>query len=295
MKNIIMRPVWNRPEMLKLSLDYEILAREYCELSSELHTIFLLEYGTTKEVLDVVSAYPYSHEVIKRPFQYGLTPNILEGYKVAFNGADSFVITIEDDILLHKTYFQYIDAVLSMSNLPKFSVINATGPNNGNVSEMRQTCHYGPWAPLVDKDFFVTKILPHANDGYYNNRSAKMLELNTNYMQHDLYIFNDSRWNEQAGLIHRLARISAIDDHVFILSPRQNRERNIGYFGKNRPGGVIPGKTLQDRFQNLTEIIKDPKSMVKHAGSNAHEKDYDLFNEDLDVWDGTLDLILRDS
>lgn len=294
MKNIILRPVFNRPEMLKLSIDCETVARESYKFFSDLYTIFVAEGGTTLEVLNIIKDYPFDYEVIQRRTKFGLTANILEGYKVAFKNADDFVITIEDDILIHSTYFKYIDAVFALGEtLPKYSVINATGLNKGEVGYIRKAHHYGPWAPLIDKDFFTRYILPHANAGYYNNLSAKMVELNKPYLKYfetGQYKFKNNRFNEQAGLINRLVDHAMIDEEMYVLTPEINRERNIGYFGKNRPGGSIPGNTLHERIKNLTVIIDTPKLMLKYAGNNSYSKDYALFNAGLDVWDGMIEV-----
>ena len=294
MGNILLRPVWNKAEMLKLSIDYEKVAREHHDFSSDIYTIFVAEYGTTPDVMRVVSEYPFDYELITRPSRFGLTANIMEGYKVAFSRSDSFVITVEDDILIHRTYFEYIDALFALGReLPKFSVINADGGKRGGPSYIKRAHHYGPAAPLIDKGFFEKYVLPHANPEYYNNRVRKMTQLNRNYLKYHesgRYKFHDVRFDEQAGLINRLVDHAMIDEGIYVLTPEVRRERNIGYFGKNRPGGSIPGNSFDERFENLTNIVKDPKVMVEHAGTEGREGDYALFNPSLDTWNGEMKL-----
>jgi hypothetical protein len=292
MKNCILRPVWNRPEMLLFSLEYEVEARKNYKFSSDMFTLFVAEHNTTPEVHAVIKHYPFPYHIIERETPYGLTPNILEGYKVAFQNSDSFVITIEDDVLLHKSYFKWIDSIFNLGDdLPSFSVINTWGPNNGDVDYIKKAHHYGPWAPLVNKDFFERYILPHANVAYYRNRPAKMLELNKNYMKYresGKYKFKGTEYNEQAGLINRLVDHAMIDEDMYVLTPEVNRTRNIGYFGKNRRGGSIPGKDFAERTANLEKIITDPEEMLRHAGIKKWAEDYALFNPALDEWDGDI-------
>ena len=104
MGNIMMRPVYNRPEMLFLSIEYEIKAREYYKSTKKYFsdddytTLFIIEHGAHPMVEQFVKNYPYRSLIIKRPEQYGLTINILEGFKAAFDRTDTHVVYIEDDI-----------------------------------------------------------------------------------------------------------------------------------------------------------------------------------------------------
>ena len=120
-KQIIMRPCYNRPEMFKLSLEYEIKAREYFDIGEDFYTVFVAEYGSPQSIYDLIKEYPYKHTVIEREQKFGLSANILEGMKFAFKNTDDWVIYIEDDILLHETYFKYIKTVLDMQELNNFS------------------------------------------------------------------------------------------------------------------------------------------------------------------------------
>ena len=294
-RQAILRPCFNRPEMLQISIGYEINARQFYPSNNMFTTLFVVEYGYSPEILNIIKDYPYEKEVVIREQPHGLTANILEGYKRAFSIADSFVITIEDDVLIHESYFQYIDAILSCKDLPKFSCILAWGQKaEGDTRVIRKAHHYGPWAPLLDKYFFEKYVEKHANRDYYSNRAAKVLELNKNYIQHfesGRYKFNTAVYNEQAGLINRLVDHAMIDEDMYVLTPEVPRQRNIGYYGQNRHGGYIPGKTFTDRVNNLTNIITDPNKMCNLAKSDRFGKDYILFSEELSKWDGSIQIV----
>ena len=140
--NVILRPVFNRPEMLQLSIEYEIKAREYHMLPGKFYTLFVVEYGAPQKILDLINEYPFEHGVITRDQKFGLTKNILEGMKNVFKMTDDFIIYIEDDILIHETYFKYMDTLLNMKNLGKYTVLSAYNKNNnGNIHEVYKGNH----------------------------------------------------------------------------------------------------------------------------------------------------------
>ncbi len=64
--NTIMRPVYNRPEMLYLSLEYERLAREYYTFPRDLITLFIIEHGSSAATLELVAGYPFKKKEILR-------------------------------------------------------------------------------------------------------------------------------------------------------------------------------------------------------------------------------------
>lgn len=291
MANVILRPVYNRPEMLRLSLEYEIMAREHYMLPGRFITVFLVEYGTPQSVIDMTNNYPYESFGVFRQQKFGLTINILEGMKDAFGLADDYVIYIEDDILLHKTYFEYMDILLSTKNLGKFSVLSPFNQNDsGNVKEVYRGHHYAALAPLITKEFHSDYILPCSSDAYYKNPPSFVMSLNKKYEKYfgKGYKYNGTTTHyEQAGMLNRLVDAAMLDQGKYVIMPRVNRQQHIGYFGKNRPGGIIPGKTFDERLENLREIILDADKMYQMSATKQYN-DYRIFSPKLDEWDGKL-------
>lgn len=292
-KNVIMRPVYNRPEMLKLSIEYEAKAREYHTITDNILTFFIIEHGATPEVLELVEKYPYNYAFLKRDKQYGLTPNILEGMKTCFNLADFYVIYIEDDVLLHETYFKYIDTVLNHKDRGPFSVISPFNFNDdGDVNNVRKAHHYAALAPLINKEFYIRFISPCSNTNYYNNRMGFVTDLNNHYekfWESGDYKYKNTAHNEQAGLINRLVDAAMIDVGMHVYMPGVNRQQHIGYFGKNRPGGIIPGDTFDKRVENLREIITSAEKMYDYSATKQYN-DYKTFSPKLDEWDGVINI-----
>lgn len=290
---VILRPVFNRPEMLKLSLEYEIAAREYYNFSDNFITVFLIEHGSPQKTLDLVEEYPFEKKTIIRTEKFGLSKNILLGMDEAFNIADSFVIHLEDDILLHKTYFQYMYLLLNMKEIGKFSVLSPYNrDNSGNVNEVYRGHHYAALAPLITKKFFMDYIAYCITPVYYESYASRdkfVKSLGKRYENNKLYKYRNSpgTHNEQAGLLNKLVDVALIEEGMSVITPRIDRQQHIGYFGKNRPGGKIPGDNFEERLENLREIIKDANKMYELSATKQYN-DYTVFNPKLDEWDGTL-------
>jgi len=288
--NVILRPVFNRPEMMRLSFEYEIAAREHFMLPGEFITVFIIEHGSPQKTLDLVEAYPFENRHIIRNQKLGLSINILEGMKEVFTTADDYIIHLEDDVLLHKTYFQYMNVLFNM-DIGKFSVLSPFNQDDGgNINEVYKGHHYAALAPLITKKFFMDYIIHCINPSYYKNfdtRANFVASLDKNFVKDERYKYKTTAHNEQAGLINRLVDIAMIQDDMHVMMPRVNRQQHIGYFGKNRPGGTIPGNSFDERLINLREIIKDANMMYKLSKTPQYN-DYAVFSPKLEEWDGTL-------
>lgn len=292
-KQIILRPVFNRPEMLYLSIEYEKIAREYFNFSSDLLTLFIIEHNSPAATLELVASYPFKKKEILRKEKFGLSKNILLGMKEAFKMTDSFVIHLEDDVLLHRTYFQYMDILLNMFSRDEYSVLSPyNGDDVGDVHKVYRGQHYAALAPLIDKEFFEGYIEPCITEVYYENfdtRNKFCEALAAKYKGNELYKYrkHPGMHNEQAGLINKLVDVALIEEEKYVVRPYINRQQHIGYFGKNRPGGQLPGQNFEERLANLREIIKDANKMYNLSATKQYN-DYKIFSPKLDEWGGTL-------
>jgi len=291
--NIILRPVFNRPEMLYLSIEYEMKARELFGKTNSITTVFLVEHDSPPQTMELIKQYPYKKRIIQREKKYGLTPNILEGMKEVFTDADDFIIYIEDDVLVHESYFKYLKEVLSMGSVGKFSIVSPYNFNDaGEVNIIRGAHHYAALAPLITKEFFEKYIKPCIGQHYYKSfqsRSKFVCQLNSKYKDHwksKRYKYVDGTHNEQAGLINRLVDAAMIDEDMFVIMPMVNRQIHIGFYGKNRPGTGIPGNNFDERLENMRDIITNNK-FFEMTKAKSYD-DYLVFSDKLDSWDGKL-------
>ena len=287
MKNVIMRPVFNRPEMLFLSIESEIKARDYFEFSYDLTTLFIVEFQAHPLVLKLIEDYPYPKRVIQRPKKFGLSKNILDGMKDCFGLSENFIVYIEDDVVLH------INILLNMFNDDEYSILSPyNGNDGGKVNEIYKGHFYTALAPLINKKFFKQYVSPCIGDLYYETfttRNNFCVSLDKKYKKNGLYKYrnNPGMHNEQAGLINRLVDVAFIEENKFIATPLVNRQQHIGYFGKNRPGGLLPGKNFEERLSNLRNIILDANKMYELSASKQYN-DYKIFSPKLKEWDGNI-------
>jgi len=298
MANVILRPIFNRPEMLYLSMEYEKAARDFHSLPGNFVTLFLVEAGTPQEVLNVVQKYPYESVFEFRPQRYGLTVNILEGMKKAFTMADDYIVYIEDDVLLHKSYFKFMDVLLNMPEIQgRYSILSPFSKvDDGQINHVFKRHHYSALAPLIPKDFYTKYILPHSIMDYYQNEAGFCHAMDKHYgdlgYRDKGYKYNPERLQhvQQAGMINRLVDVAMIEDGQHMINPCINRQQHIGFVGINRPGGVIPGENFDERVENLREMIKTPEALYDATQAKCYN-DYTAFRPELESWDGTLELI----
>lgn len=292
---VLMRPVYNRPEFLYMSIMAEIKAREYYKFTDDLITLFVVEHGADSMTMELVRQYPFRSYCILRQDRFGLSRNILEGMREAFSLTDDYVINIEDDICVHETYFKYMDVILNIIDVDKTSVLSAYNfDDSGDVNEIRRQNHYCAWGSVILKGFHERYILPCSCDGFYNNPAGFAIALNEKYREHwatKKYRYTDSKHHAQAGIINRLTDVACIEEDMWCIMPGVNRQRHIGFWGFHRQKNKnIPGDTFNDRINNLKEILQDTAVMYEMAGSKCYN-DYKTFSIKLEDWDGTLKLV----
>ena len=290
-RQIILRPCFNRPEMFYLSLEYEIAAREYHMLEGEFKTIFLVEYGTSNEVLEIIKNYPYEYSCINREESYGLSKNILEGFKVAFGSTSDYVVYIEDDVLVHKTYFQYMDVLLNM-DVGKWSVLSPYNKEmEGDVNEVYVRNHYSALCPLINKDFYSRYVYPCSTPVYYNNPARFVVALNEQYKEYwgATYKYTDATHHQQAGMINRMVDVANINDDMNVIMPKVDRMLHIGWYGYNRRIGIkLPNAPFEARLSFVRNAMQDPQLMYEMTGSKEYNDYKTLNNKALCEWDGKL-------
>lgn len=289
---VIMRPVFNRPEMLYLSLEAEQISKEFYKPHETIFlNVFIVEHGADPKVKDMVERFEGYKQIIYRNKRYGLSRNILEGMKFCFENTEDYVIYIEDDVLIHKTYFQFMD-VLMNSGIKPYSVLSPySQKDSGSVNVVNASNHYAALAPLISKDFFSRYISHFADDLFYTLPQQVIISLDNTYKGLDKSVYkyqNNPIHHQQAGLINRLVDVARLKEGMQLYSPTINRQQHIGMYGHNRKKGQsIPGNTFEDRVNSLRKIINDVAKMTSFTGDQRY-LDYSTFSPALDEWDGTL-------
>lgn len=216
---IIMRPVFNRAEMLYLSIEAEIKARNYYKFPDNLLTLFIIEYGADPMTVEIVKQYPFKSYCIFRQKKFGLTANILEAFKDAFSMTGDYVLYIEDDVLPHKTFFKYLDVILNMPEANKASVISSFNKDDdGDVHELYKGYHYAAICTTIFKKFYLEYIYPSSIPEYYNDMYGYIAELDKKYKGNSLYKYQSLAHVEQAGRINRAVDINHIQEDGYVIN-----------------------------------------------------------------------------
>jgi hypothetical protein len=288
--NIILRPLFNRPEMLQLSIKYETIAREYFP-DDDYTTLFAIEGGADPKCLEIVDAYPFKKIVMQRKVRYGVCANIMEALKQAFSQDIEYVINMEDDLILHKTYFEFVNKAHKLTN-GNYSVITSWGYNNtGSPSILRTTDYSNGPGVMINKNFFNNYMLEHATVDYYKNWTATIHKINLMNSNNPNAKYNKERgafthldWD---GLMNRLVDYTSYKNGVRGYSSVCNRLLHIGFFGFNRHGGKFPENlsTFEDRIKFLEENMFNAELLSALDGTYT---DYTEFIPEIDAWDGTL-------
>ena len=291
MSNIMLFAVWNRPEMFKLVTESLVEAYNYYPFP-DLKFVFAVESPQDPKVIDLINEFPFEVElVVTRKNHAGLSRNILEAMKIAMDKTDQFMFFQADDIIVHKTFFKFYDTILN-SDFGKVSTYSlAIYKDDGEVNKLFRCHHYDAAGACINKKFWLDYILDCSNEDFYSNRPKFIHSLDLKYSEYypELYKYKAgiSEHNQQAGLINRLVDISMIKEGYFTIKSDLSRVRNIGFYGRNRPGAMISGDTFEQRLNNLRELVKD-KSSIYEATATKRYSDYVNFDERLDSWDGSV-------
>lgn len=293
-KLCVLRSVYNRPEMLYLSIESEIKAREHCCL--DYTTLFVVEYGADPKCLEIINQYPFVKEVIVRTFKHNGWGNILEGLKTIFlTTAIAAALNIEDDCILHKSYFKYIKKAFELAKIKGFSTISASRrhvPNTDPCLIKYMNLFEAPGS-MISAYFFNKYVEPYATFDYYRNRPNIIDKINIRNNNDVRSKYRLDRNNTLThvgwdGMVNRLIDTAIMEEGMYAISPFMDRQIHIGFYGQNRYG-TFPATTKD--FDERVSILRDLTSSAEKMQSlDSQYKDYVHFDPHLDVWDGVLRL-----
>jgi len=277
-------------------MEYEIKARK--QLSTDNYsTLFALEHNADPKCVELIQDYyPFEKTVVTRSFRHFGWGNILEGFKQAFFEGADYVLNIEDDCLLHETYFTYMNTALNLLKGNKFSVINASRrlvPNT-SITGVQATNLFEAPACLMNGYFFNKYVRPYATYDYYTNRETIIHLVNkrngddkrSKYRAERKNLFQHIGWD---GLVNRLIDTAFIEEGLRSYSPMCDRQIHIGFYGQNRIG-KLPFK--HPEFADRVEALRDTAlNAAKMMQLDPNYKDYVDFASQLDAWSGELTLI----
>ena len=287
MRRYILRAVFNRPEMLYLSLESEARARE--EAGNPAYTtLFAVELGASAKCLEIIEKYPYPKEVVMRKTKHHGWGNILEGFKQIFDQEDvEYALNIEDDCLLHPTYFKYMEEAFNLVKNIGFSTISASRRHieNRRPSVLKAQNLFEAPACLMGRYFFNKYVRPYATYDYYRNRQSTIHLVNKRTESFPEAKYSESKRNAFAhvgwdGLVNRLIDAAFFEEGIKSYSPFCDRQIHIGFYGQNRLGRFPSNeKNFTKRVDLLREITSSAESMQSY---DPVYKDYVHFSSLLD-------------
>lgn len=293
MSNYFIRSVFKRPEMFYLSLESNIKALDYYKPDYDIVDVFLVEYGAPKKIFEIIDNYSYNKKiVIKRNIPYGDPKNVLEGIKEINPLTSDRLFYCDDDVILHRTYYKYVDLVFDCLGHENLCSVLGWYPqhNSDDINNVIMCNLFAGPSNAYSKSFIDDYIIKHINNDYYSDKPGYVCrELNNKYKKYwdcGVYKIHDSRWHCWDGVMNRSVDIAFIEDRRVVVLPASSRAMHIGYYGHNRPGGVLPGTSFDERLKNLRNIIKDASVMYEYSGKMYN--DNMVFNENLDKWSGDL-------
>jgi len=291
MSNIVLFAVWNRPEMFSIVTESLVEAYNYYPFP-DLKFVFAVEAPNDPKVLELIRDFPFPvEEVIVRQQHFGLSKNILEAMKSAMDKTDDFIFFQADDIVVHKTFFKFYDALLNTYTDPFSTHTLAIYKEGGDINIVNKGHHYDAAGACISKGFWHKYIRVCSNEAFYKNRAQYVNKLDNLYKASfpRPYKFKagQGQYNQQAGLINRLVDVALIEDNIYSTMVNVARVRNIGFYGRNRPGGALIGSTFEERLEYLRGVITDRDSIYALTAAKQYT-DYINFDKNLDNWDGSI-------
>jgi len=296
MANIMLFAVWNRPEMLQIVMENLIEAYNYHPLEN-IEFLFAVEFPNDAKVIELANNFKLPvRDIILRKERYALSKNILEGMKVAMDNSDEYALFQADDIVVHKTFFQFYDLLINQINMDEISTCTtAIYKEGGDVNLIHKGHFYDAAGAFITKHFYESYIRPCSAPQFYENKARFVTALDAKYKKYwkpnksgdYKYKHGMAEHYQQAGLINRLVDIAYIQDNLNTLKVDVSRVRNIGFYGRNRPGGQLQGNNYEERLNFLRKIVNDRDAIYRLTGTKQY-KDYVNFDKSLDEWAGKI-------
>ena len=253
--NVIMVVGYNRPEFFY----YTISTLKQCRGVGKYKIYFLFEHGVDKTYYKLIDEFRIGdYEVIERDRHYGLTRNILEGYKTLFQVADEYIIMVEDDVIISRDFLEYMEHAYRKWN----TLVAGTGYVNGvDESAVYLTNWFIPYGVLIPKKFFYNHLLRHCTEKYYNNRQ----EYVDSYYSEDGF---KGKYNEQAGLINRILH----KERICQVIPEVPRSQEIGFYGSNKQNKIpdYDKLDLEEKIKFVSKLIKSIELIKRYLPKSSH-------------------------
>lgn len=262
MRDLLIIPTFNRPEMLTLCVEGLLATPRLSELEI---WVCIDDHFDRRYDADVYEAirplFPFRPRVIQRTpsNSIGNSLNIMEAYREAFQTKAEFVFLLEDDIVVEPDFFDWHYSVHAGESLA--GSVAARPGGDGRDPKKKQEGYF-----VTDKDFCslglcwrretLGLIVPHANRPYYMRQPDYCRE-------HFPASRFGNEYGEQDGLIRRIVEANRLR----IGWPWRPRAWHIGIYGyhlenhafdKHKAHAPFP-----QRLSELRQTLSDLKEVRK--------------------------------
>lgn len=247
-KWVILRPVFNRPEMLQVSLETQQQAKG----SGDLKTYFFLDgiEKDNKEAEVIINKFEGQKELVKRNQNFKLWKNLFEAFRYLFQEVQvDYVTVIEDDVVVAKDFFLMTKFCFEKLASPRtYSVMGARELNFGN---RKGNAHLILRAPVIRT---VAYTLPayswrtfsiHANENFYQKPEE--------YLERIFPRWGVEVWNPQSRIQNR----TISDNRFHVLYPQVPRVAHLGVSGFYQGESNFDDLTSQEKLDLLKTSLKD--------------------------------------
>jgi hypothetical protein len=268
MRDIVLVPCWQRPEMLWHCID-NLCKADGIEAA---HVVFRPDSGFDIDNLAVIrehTARLASHEIQIAPAcpyrRTKLSANILFGYMHAATRARRYVYLVEEDIMVGRDFFRWHAAVHAQR--PSLFCSIAVRNHNRRVDAPDDPDgfyltggDYCSWGVCFDRNVLRELVAPHVNLQYLSHPKRYL-------RRHFCASKVGLGYVEQASLLRRIQEAGDLP----IAYPATPRAFHAGFYGRNRPGRV--SGELHERVRRLQAMIYDPDAMRHAALSERYASD----------------------
>lgn len=242
MRDIVLVPTYDRPEMLWLCLERLSEAEAFSE--HEVRILVDNHFGAPPrldEAVAVASQFGPVKVTVRQPHGYnGNSYNVLEGYKEALASDARFIYLVEDDVLVDPDFFLWHREAQAQGDA--FCSIAAENTRSGQLASFQDYASLGVCFPRVS----LMQVVNHAVPAYYENQAG--------YCQRMFHVEQTAKEDvEQDGLILRVMAAA----NGYSVWPRTPKATHIGWYGYHRPG-QRPQGTLRERYEQVKERISIP-------------------------------------
>jgi glycosyltransferase involved in cell wall biosynthesis len=290
MKDIVLIPIYYRPEYLQLCLEHLIEAEGINDkevwLLQDNHPddqyVHKLENDWTQQVVNSwAGALNLRGFLTPRHTTEGNSLNTLEGYKRAYASGAERVYLVEDDVFVTPDFFEWHENVQNKGDFFCTVGNNCFWKNREKIRPVRDPAAYytaswyGSYGVCWKRENMST-FLKHATNLYYNNMRGYIQTQLSNTPLGD-------NFTEQDGLIERTLILSGKK----AAFPFVSRAYHMGFYGYHRDG-LRPSGFLQQKIEGLREMIANPATIANKI-NNPYD-DLEMFPEDsaFHEWNGEL-------